>query len=353
MKAIANGDQSVGKKRKSTAPSEITRNVQNKVSPNLNTSISSVDEAHVSVSVPSTGNSQRSSSTLHKSSRKAKKSDPAQCLDIISRMYDNFYELEDVFPQVNYMSTQTDINYRMRSILVDWLLEVHYKFRLQPPTIFLCINLLDRYLAVEKINRVKLQLVGVASLLIACKFEEVIPPEVNDCIYITDNAYSKDDVLQMEQSILNALDYQLCVPTGYHFLTRYANLVNAPERIKHLSFYYFERNIQEVMYFNNKSSLFAAASLYVALAFQYHEDHRMGSVSDDGSEADGGSSIWPGQLIDETGYDESDLLPIAKSIAANVAMDPVTTSSRLLNAAKKKYGHDRYFNVSELPVPII
>ncbi len=59
-------------------------------------------------------------------------------------------------PRVGYMTSQNDINEKMRAILVDWLIEVHYKFKLLPETLFLTINLIDRYLDKEVIHRTKL-----------------------------------------------------------------------------------------------------------------------------------------------------------------------------------------------------
>lgn len=84
----------------------------------------------------------------------------------------------------------------MRAILVDWLLEVHLKFKLLPETLYLAVNLIDRYLSVSKnIKRAKLQLVGVTALLISTKYEEIYPPTVKDLVYITDNAYQKDELI--------------------------------------------------------------------------------------------------------------------------------------------------------------
>jgi hypothetical protein len=75
--------------------------------------------------------------------------------------------------QVNdYMKSQPEINVRMRSILVDWLIEVHRRFELMPETLYLTINILDRYLSMENVLRRELQLVGIGSLLLACKYEE-------------------------------------------------------------------------------------------------------------------------------------------------------------------------------------
>jgi len=87
------------------------------------------------------------------------------------------------------MKLQKDINEKMRSILIDWLVEVHLKFKLLPETLYLTVNIIDRYLAKEQIPRSKLQLVGVTSMLIASKYEEIYAPEVRDFEYITDKAY--------------------------------------------------------------------------------------------------------------------------------------------------------------------
>lgn len=83
----------------------------------------------------------------------------------------------------------------MRAILIDWLVEVHLKFKLVPETLYLTVNLIDRYLEKEQVNRQKLQLVGVTSMMIASKYEEIYPPIIKDFVYITDNAYTKEEIL--------------------------------------------------------------------------------------------------------------------------------------------------------------
>ncbi len=97
----------------------------------------------------------------------------------------------------------------MRAILIDWLVEVHLKFKLVPETLYLTVNLIDRFLEKEQVNRQKLQLVGVTAMLIACKYEEIYPPIVKDFVYITDNAYTKEDILIMEKKMLTTLDFNI------------------------------------------------------------------------------------------------------------------------------------------------
>jgi hypothetical protein len=80
----------------------------------------------------------------------------------------------------------------MREILIDWLIDVHMKFRLNEDTLYITINMIDRFLAIVSVSKQKLQLVGVAALFIACKFEEVYNvPYIKDLVYVCDKTYSR------------------------------------------------------------------------------------------------------------------------------------------------------------------
>jgi G2/mitotic-specific cyclin-B, other len=76
-------------------------------------------------------------------------------------------------------------------------IQVHYKLELLDETLFLTVNLIDRFLALQSVARKKLQLVGVTALLLACKYEEVTVPVVEDLIIICDHAYTRVELLQM------------------------------------------------------------------------------------------------------------------------------------------------------------
>ena len=123
------------------------------------------------------------------------------------------------------MQCQAEINDKMRAILVDWLIEVHTKFKLQRETLYITITIIDRYLASHQCTKGELQLVGVSSMLIACKYEEIYPPELKDFVYITDRAYTKEDVLQMEFRILSVLQFDLTFPTALRFLERFTKVI--------------------------------------------------------------------------------------------------------------------------------
>ena len=135
--------------------------------------------------------------------------------DIVSELKN---KEEKYLPKENYMANQKDINHRMRAILIDWLIDVHIKYKMVPQTIYISVNLIDRFLSENKTNRDKLQLVGVASMFIASKYEEIYPPELKDFVYITDKAYVKSEVLEMEYKMLKYLNFDITFPTQWSFL---------------------------------------------------------------------------------------------------------------------------------------
>ncbi|EPY84136.1 cyclin-A2 isoform 1 [Camelus ferus] len=124
-------------------------------------------------------------------------------------------------PKVGYMKKQPDITNSMRAILVDWLVEVGEEYKLQNETLHLAVNYIDRFLSSMSVLRGKLQLVGTAAMLLASKFEEIYPPEVAEFVYITDDTYTKKQVLRMEHLVLKVLAFDLAAPTINQFLTQY------------------------------------------------------------------------------------------------------------------------------------
>jgi hypothetical protein len=89
--------------------------------------------------------------------------------------------------EAGYMPRQPKINETIRSTLIDWIIQIHYNFKLLPESLFLTVNIIDRYFSKHQVNKRDVQLVGVASMLIATKYEEIYPPLLKDFVYITDN----------------------------------------------------------------------------------------------------------------------------------------------------------------------
>ncbi|KAJ4702281.1 Cyclin [Melia azedarach] len=193
------------------------------------------------------------------------KKNPLAVVEYIDDIY-AFYKKAESSSCVppNYMAQQFDVNERMRGILIDWLIEVHYKFELMEETLYLTVNLIDRFLAVQPVMRKKLQLVGVTAMLLACKYEEVSVPVVEDLILISDKAYSRKEVLDMEKLMVNTLQFNMSVPTPYVFMRRFLKASQSDKKLELLSFFLIELSLVEYEMLKFPPSLLAAASIYTA-----------------------------------------------------------------------------------------
>lgn len=148
-------------------------------------------------------------------------------------------------PRVRYMKRQPDITTSMRSILVDWLVEVAEEYKLHRETLFLAVNYIDRFLSQMSVLRAKLQLVGAASMFLAAKYEEIYPPEVKEFVYITDNSYTNSQVLRMEHLILKVLSFDVAVPTINCFCEKFAREAEIDDETLSLAMYLSELTLVE------------------------------------------------------------------------------------------------------------
>jgi G2/mitotic-specific cyclin-B, other len=276
--------------------------------------------------------------------------DPLCATAYVQEMYEYFRQKE-VTTSVRpfYMLKQNHINERMRAILVDWLVEVHLKFKLVPETLYLTINLIDRYLTIKEVSRPKLQLVGVTSLLIASKYEEIYPPELRDLVYICDRAYTRQDVsfstlqdnsisvssilticpfitqiLEMEENILRTLEYKTTIPSAHAFLVRFLKAGHADKKIVQLSCYILDGTLQSYNLMNYLPSQLAAAAVFIARRVV-------------------GRNSWSPTLLTYSDYCEEEILPVARAVVNEKA-----SANPELKAVIKKYSSTRYGQVANV-----
>ncbi|CAK9169241.1 unnamed protein product [Ilex paraguariensis] len=197
--------------------------------------------------------------------------DPQFCATIACDIYKNLRTSETKKrPAADFMEEiQKDINPSMRAILIDWLVEVAEEYRLVPETLFLAVNYIDRYLSGNTINRQRLQLLGVACMMIAAKYEEICAPQVEEFCYITDNTYLKNEVLQMESAVLNYLKFEMTAPTAKCFLRRFVRAAQGLDEVPSiqlecLASYLSELSLLEYKMLRFAPSLIAASATFLA-----------------------------------------------------------------------------------------
>ncbi|KAK6150300.1 hypothetical protein DH2020_015232 [Rehmannia glutinosa] len=249
--------------------------------------------------------------------------DPLAVVDYVEDLYAYYKKMEcSSCVSPGYMVHQFDINERMRAILIDWLVEVHHKFELRDETLFLTVNLIDRFLAKQSVVRKKLQLVGLVAMLLACKYEEVSVPVVDDLVFISDKAYTRKEVLEMEKLMLNTLQFNMSVPTPYVFMTRFLKAAQSDKKLELLSFFLIELCLVEYEMLKYPPSLLAAAAIYTAQSTLY------------------GVGQWSKTCEWHTNYSEHQLLECSRLVVGfhdNAANGKLTGVHRKYNTSKFGY----------------
>lgn len=252
-------------------------------------------------------------------------------------IYENLLHSEAKYqPTPDYMDHQSDITHNMRSILVDWLVEVGEEYKLSSQTLFLTVNYIDRLLGQMPINRNKLQLLGITCMLVGSKYEEIYPPSIDEFVYISDNTYSRKEVLNMESVLLTSLAFNLAAPTPWEFTRRYCSAGNIDSRVKNLAFFLTELTMLHPSYLKHRPSIMAASSISLALYTVHHPP-------------------WSPCLYRASGYTEENLRDCMKDIhdchcrnggVLGAEADP----HQPLKAVREKYKEAKYQDVASIPV---
>lgn len=192
-------------------------------------------------------------------------SNQLEVAEYVDEIYQHYWVTEAENPCLaDYMNVQSNITPQMRGILINWLIEVNYKFDLMPETLYLTVALLDRYLSLGAIKKNEMQLVGLTALLIASKYEDFWHPRVKDLISISAESYTRDQLLGMEKLILNKLKFRLNLPTLYVFMLRFLKAAQGDTKLEHLAFFLIELCLVEYEALKYKPSMLCAAAIYVA-----------------------------------------------------------------------------------------
>ena len=201
--------------------------------------------------------------------------------EYINSIYHNLLTEEEkgITPKAtyNYMKKQKEINEKMRSILIDWLIDVHFKFCFTDETLFMTVSIIDRYLSVNQVTRNNFQLLGITALMIATKHEEIDLPKVADFIYITDNAYVKEEVIKMEQDVLSTLNYFFLYPSPIKFFEYLSLHFNFEKKHHMMGKYLMESFLVDIKNIKYKPSIISCACTYIVMKFfkmkNYHESY--------------------------------------------------------------------------------
>lgn len=191
--------------------------------------------------------------------------DPLMVSEYVVEIFDYLKQVEQTtMPNPRYMENQKDLAWKMRGILTDWLVQVHSRFKLLPETLFLCINIVDRFLSARVVSLAKLQLVGITCMFIAAKVEEVVAPSASNFLYCAHSTYNEPEILQAERYVLKTIDWNLSYPNPIHFLRRVSKADEYNVQVRTIAKYLLEIQCLEWRLIAAPPSLLAAAALWLA-----------------------------------------------------------------------------------------
>lgn len=228
-----------------------------------------------------------------------------------------FREEAALLAQPDYMDCQTDISAKMRTILIDWLIEVHTKYKLCPETLHLTVNLIDRYLSKQTVMRKRLQLIGVVALMIASKFEDIRPPELHEMVYMTDNAYKKEDLLVMECTMLTTLNFKIMVPTAAHFFEAFQKANGCDPMHREVAQYLLELGLLDMRMLQHTPSHMVAAALLLSNALLKRK------------------CLWPAVMVKQAQHSEQCLQSTADELQQLLDADRAGAGGQLQAVHKK------------------
>lgn len=165
----------------------------------------------------------------------------------------------------HYISYQNEIQWHMRATLVDWLLQVHMRYHMLPETLWIAVNIVDRFLSVRVVSLRKLQLVGVTAMFIAAKYEEIVAPSVDEFVFMTEGGYSKEEIFKGERIVLSTLDFKVssyCSP--YSWVRKISKADEYDIQTRTLSKFLMEVTLLDYRFLRAKPSLIAAIGMFLS-----------------------------------------------------------------------------------------
>ena len=230
-------------------------------------------------------------------------------------------------PNLGYMNIQNDINEQMRAILIDWLIEVHYRFRLKNETLFQTVWIIDTYLSLQQITRAKLQLLGIASLLISCKSQEIYYPQLKEFIDITDGAYIKNELIEMENDVLKILNFNIVSPTSNDFFNIISKAFNFDKKQYYLGKYFLESSLIDYNMIKYSPSVIAVSCAYIVMKFFGINNYKI---------------LYSKEVVKEECPQK-----VIKDAAREICILVKNLSQSTLKAAKEKYSLSQFLNVAQ------
>jgi len=226
-----------------------------------------------------------------------------------------------VIPQDFLDTGSITVNRRM---LVDWLIQVQHHLKLTQESLYLTVSILDTILNRREVDADKLQLLGITAMLLATKFEEYYPAKVGKLIQLTENSYTREQVLEMERMLIQILGFKIYIPSPQVFLLRYtrAALRSIDDLFYDTCNYIMDCHLLLPNHSCVPASQSAAASVLLASLLYHVSDN---DSTEDDALAVSAETIWTPTLVHFSSYSYVDLVQISLEMLNQMILVPEET----------------------------
>lgn len=239
-------------------------------------------------------------------------------------------EKSEKHPSPHLFDKQTNITHKMRTIVVDWMIEVHRKFKMQTETLYTAVHIMDLYLTEKDLDKSNYQRLASAALLMASKCHERTVPRIEDLVYFAGTSFTADALRKMESTVFECVNWYTTPVLACNILERSLRVINADARTSMFCMFIMDSLLLDHDFIGVRPSFLAALVLYTGLALL------------------NGRCEWTDEITANTGYSES----VVKESALKVLYSLTETAKSHHNSLKKKYNCNELsdVNMSDFPV---
>ncbi|KFZ49187.1 Cyclin-F, partial [Podiceps cristatus] len=248
-----------------------------------------------------------------------------------SEMVSQIFQASLPIRKQSIFTVQKGMNETMRYILIDWLVEVATMKDFSSLCLHMTVGCVDRYLKLRPVPRARLQLLGIACMVICTRFISKEILTIREAVWLTDNTYKYEDLVRMMGEIISALEGKIRIPTILDYKEILLNLVSLERRTLHLYSFICELSLLNTSLCVYSPARLAAAALLLAkiLHRQVHP--------------------WTSQLSECTGFSLEDLLPCVLSLHQKCFHNDIPKDYRQvsLTAVKQRFEDERYEEIGK------
>ena len=250
-------------------------------------------------------------------------------VEYLNDLYSNLLDDEKkMIPLMGYMSRQNEINPMMRTILIDWLIDVHFRNNFKEETIYQTVFILDAYSSKVCIQRARYQLVGVAALLIACKENEIFYPSLDTFLDHTANAYTKEQLKEMENDILRVLCFDIRPPSANDFFSIVSLAYGFNQKQIFLGKYFINSTLIDYELLKYPPAVIGVSCAYFVMKFFKLPNYQ---------------SLYSKDMVNESNPEK--VIKEAAKIICHLVKDLSTSN---FQSTRNKYSTNKYLNVAQI-----